>query len=57
MTPKEFENYLDDRVGQMMARNRVIKYVPRKKSFWERVKQWVKTRCSSGKQQIKSVKK
>jgi len=41
MTPKEFENYLDDRVGQMMARNRVIKYVPKKKNFWERVKQWV----------------
>jgi len=51
MTPKEFKNYLDDRVNQLMMRNRYLKYVPRKKGFWERLRNIFR------KQQIKSVKK
>ncbi|HOV15295.1 MAG TPA: hypothetical protein PK771_13500 [Spirochaetota bacterium] len=38
-----FNASVQDRLDEMMLRNRVIKYVPRKKSFWGMVKQWVKS--------------
>ncbi len=38
----KFNDFVQERLDEMMLRNRVIKYIPRKRGLLERVRQWVK---------------